>query len=240
MFDPLSLSHDEVVEKLIEERSLADKTAITEAFLASLSTRRLEWRSALGSCGFARHFPAHLMYKSPHDIFQTGAVRCRLCGLYDLSKSNLDLNVFDMNVLSFEKHKWGGVRRSRPNYAWFDLYTTRLAETAQATGNDKAIFQNILAVARTMPAKASVSDLAKSLKGALPSSEPERRILIEILSACGILQPIDRPGFFSEFTADTDRTRPHHSKNDWDYPAIWWTGKDGVNETALAYWFPDL
>ncbi len=235
MFDPVSLSHDQIVDKLIDERGLADQAAITEAFLASLSTRRVEWRSALGSYGFARHFPAHRVASSPHRIAPSGAICCHCCGQYDSSD-----NTHDLNVLSFEKHKWGGVRRTHTDYVWFDLHTARLETPPTATGEDKAIFRNILAVARSLPANASVSELAKSLKGVFPSADPERRMLIEILAVTGILQPKGRPGFFNEFAAVRDREQPNHSKNDWNYPAIWWTGADGVNETALAYWFAGL
>ncbi|HTN41820.1 MAG TPA: hypothetical protein VLZ84_11750 [Asticcacaulis sp.] len=236
MFDPVRLSHDQVVDKLIEVRRIADKAAITEAFLASLSTRRLEWRSALGSYGFARHFPAHRIKSSPHNVFPTGAMMCHCCGLFDISRGE-DL---DLNVLNFERHKWGGVRRTNPVYAWFDLNTARLQTTPTATEADREILRNIVVIANSLTAKATVSHLVKMLNGVFRSSEAERRIIIEILATCGILNPKGRPGFFSEFAATTDREYPHHSKNDWNYPAIWWTGADGLDETALEYWFPEL
>jgi hypothetical protein len=59
MFDPVRLSHEEIVRRAIDVRARVDPESIAAAFLASLSNRRLELRSALGSYAVLRHFPAH-------------------------------------------------------------------------------------------------------------------------------------------------------------------------------------
>jgi hypothetical protein len=59
MFDPVRPSHEGIVRRAIEVRVRVDPEAVAAAFLASLSTRRLELRSALGSYAVLRHFPDH-------------------------------------------------------------------------------------------------------------------------------------------------------------------------------------
>jgi hypothetical protein len=49
MFDPEPIDHSEIIHKLQESLHLIDKRSVANAFLASLSSRRLDWRSALGS-----------------------------------------------------------------------------------------------------------------------------------------------------------------------------------------------
>lgn len=60
MFDDRHFSRAEIQEWLITERERCSPQSVASAFLSSLSTRRLDLRSALGSFAFARHFPRHV------------------------------------------------------------------------------------------------------------------------------------------------------------------------------------
>src|SRR4051794_31777698 len=59
MFLPEQVTHDDVVRRVIAIRKTVTMHDASRAFLASLSTRRLDLRSALGTFAVARHFPAH-------------------------------------------------------------------------------------------------------------------------------------------------------------------------------------
>jgi hypothetical protein len=236
MFDPIELSHDQVVSRLVEERERSDPTALSNSFLASLGNRRLDLRSALGSYAFALNFPQHEIATTPATIVPSGARRCAWCGSYAFPNPA----EFDLNVLNFERHKWGGVRRDNPVYAWLDLSLFRTEPLQKPTAADKQIMHRILKTARSMEPGATVSNFEKALAGTLKSSKDERRVLIEILAVCGVLQPRNRGGYFGEFTLACEREHTGQHLNDWGYPAIWWRGSDGVSETALAAYFPDL
>jgi hypothetical protein len=236
MFDPIKLSHDQVVSQLIEERSRVGRIAVSNAFLASLSSRRLDLRSALGSYAFAANFPRHEIATTPAAIVPSGARRCSWCRFYE----HPALAEFDLNVLNFERHKWGGVRRDNPTYAWLDLLLFRAEQLVEPTAADRQIMHRIIETARSMEPAATVSSLEKSLAGTFKSSKAERRVLIEILAVCGILQPRNRSGYFGEFTFAYEREHTGQHLNDWGYPAIWWRGSDGVSESALAAYFPDF
>lgn len=100
MFDPVTLSHGEVITRLRVAADRLDERKVVDAFVATLSTRRLDWRSALGSYSVARWLPAH----EPPDDGQ-----CRICGLY------AGRHLHDLNVLNFMRLKWGGVRHIGPD-----------------------------------------------------------------------------------------------------------------------------
>jgi hypothetical protein len=91
MFPPTIIGHDATVNWLFNGRSQVTRLRVTSAFLASLSSRRLELRSALGSYAVARNFPRHAFTPrrgSP------GAYR-NVCGDYD------DAELQDLSVLNF-------------------------------------------------------------------------------------------------------------------------------------------
>ena len=49
MFDPFSISHDDCVKKIVQLGKTITTDQVAKAFLSSLSTRRLDWRSAIAS-----------------------------------------------------------------------------------------------------------------------------------------------------------------------------------------------
>lgn len=89
-----------------------------------------------------------------------------------------------------------------------------------------------------MGPRARLSDLAKALSKLLPSNDAERRTLIGILGYAGILIDPDRPDFWKRFVPADEREQTPYHKDDWPYPVQWWNGSHGVNEAAVADWFP--
>lgn len=235
-FDEVRYRHDEFVRKLIEVRKEITAKDVGNAFLASLSPRRLELRSALASFAFASHFPDHQIEHSERFRVPSGATLCSVCGFFEFEKPQAK----NLNVLNFERHKWGGVRHDDLIYAWFDLSQFRLETQIEPTKDDVEILRNILRIAASLPDEARPGVLAKELGGALKSNLNERRMLIEILSKAGILKPRGRPSYDNEFVYLSQREVTFEHKNDWRYPAIWWRGSDGVNTSALAKFFPDI
>jgi len=115
-FDPVEMQHDVIVEELQARCRTLTPKRVGDAFLASLSSRRLDMRSALGSYGFASNLPVHKLLSSPRSRAPSGAEICPICGEFSLPEPELE----DLNVLNFERHKWGGVRHGQVRYAWFD------------------------------------------------------------------------------------------------------------------------
>ena len=147
-----------------------------------------------------------------------------------------------LEYLNFERFKWGGVRQLVPLYAAFDLELFEQAERLRPTRDDYLILSSIIETAQHLPPGSKPGDLCKAISKLLPSSDPERRILVQILALCGVLAPAGRPGFLQKFTtADhVNRDRPRDRKNYWRYPAIWWRGADKANAEMVSLCFPGI
>lgn len=225
MFDPHPLSHDEVVAAAISAVRKAERSVVVDAFVASLSSRRLDLRSALGSYAVGRHLAAHVKKdRGP-------SPSCTYCGGYDRAHG-------DLNVLNFERIKWGGVRHDQPEYIAFDLDRLPHSFDIWPQDSDVSMLRTIVEIAGSMPAKARLSDLDKALAQILPSNSAERRTLIGILGFAGVLIDSIRPDFRLGFVPAESREQTPWHKDDWPYPVQWWNGSHGVNAPAVAEWFP--
>lgn len=228
MFPPRDFRHDDVIQEVVQLRDAIPPQAVAEAFLASLSTRRLDLRSALGSYAGARHMP-------PHKFTKSGQFPSHICGI--CGEPGKLQRKEDVNVLNFERFKWGGVRHLQAGYIAFDLARFLETEPIPPTAKDTEMLRGILDAARSADAKATPSKLEKEIAGGFPGSKSEGRKVLEILGLAGILQPRNRPGFFASYVK---RDELAESANDWNYPVCWWRGADGVNDSAVKFWFPWL
>ena len=224
MFDPVPLTHQDIAARIQKAASTLDPVRVGSAFLASLSTRRLELRSALGSYAIAQHFPQHEYHELSYNCF--------ICGWHQAL-----FPLVDLNVLNFERYKWGGVRHEKPEYIIFDLEQFNLLPPVEPTSEDIELMQGILDCIRSCEPNASARDLVKKLVGSFKSNKAEREILLQILGYCGVLECKTYPSYFESFVYTDDRkTRSSF----WPYPICWWRGRDGLREDVLRYYFPQL
>jgi len=230
MFEPKQLTHDGEVEWAISSRSMVSRAQVADAFLASLTTRRLDWRSALGSFAVSLHMPGHRFVPSA-----TGSVACYICG--EFQRKNVPE---DLNILNFERFKLGGARHTWPVYIGFDLEQFLLTSVTPSTPDDVAIIRRIFEVAKSLPPNGKLKHLADALAKVFPSNNAERRCLIGILGFCGILQNPQKPGFRTGFPPYMERKEVPWYKDDWPYPVQWWNSSHGVSEEAVGFWFPNL
>lgn len=223
MFDPIDLDHDEALNRLQDIISRLNTKVVANAFLASLSTRRLDWRSALGSYAVFRHLPEH--------SFTENEIQCSICGQYETERS------FDLNVLNFERMKWGGVRHSDVIYAVLDL-TLFLNDTPpDPTANDLHIFESLISAIKCAPEGTSSATLHKVFPKALKANKAEREVVTGILGYCGILGTPLHPGFSTSFVPNIDRILPDRHYVDMAYPACWWSSNVGINNARLIDYF---
>ena len=225
MFDPISPTHDEAISRVRAAASKLSPRRAADGFLASLSTRRVDWRSALGSYSVARCMPAHAA--------SCEARHCAICGLHD----DVHVKEHDLNVPSFERLKWGGVRHADPIYAALDLELFLASPPPPPTEADVAIFRDLVAALPNAPASVTSAKLHKHLPTSLKANKAERDMLVAILGLCGVLGTADHPGFFDQFVPVRQRRLPNRHFIDMAYPACWWTRSDGVNTNRLQELF---
>jgi hypothetical protein len=225
MFAPVKLSHSETIDRAIAARDAISPEVVANGFLASLSTKRLDLRSALGSYAVVRLMAKH--------SYQPDDANCAVCGVFGNSKQEIDLN-----VLNFERFKWGGVRHDDPSYAWFDLEQFGNSKQIEPTKEDVRIFRELIAAIRQVPPTLSASALQKHLVATgFTSNKSEREVMIAILGYCGILAPAGHPSYFNQFVPESHR---HAGGGDMRFPAGCWRGRDGINSRALNFYFGHL
>lgn len=172
MFDPFTISHDDCVSQIVDLADSISKDQAAKAFLSSLSARRLDWRSGIASYSIAKLMTPHTY--TPVESgrsYQDGKVTavsytCKVC--QDLKHGVIGRKNYansDLNVLNFERFKWGGGRHGDLLYTLFDLKQLKK--------------EQIPGVLR---------DKLKNVPG-LKSNQDERLVLIEILACAEVLTP---------------------------------------------------
>ena len=228
MFDRVNLDHDQCVNDLLALRERIPLEKAARGFLSSLSSRRLDWRSGLASLHAALDMEDHRYdpevsghsYGPDGRIIHT-AYSCRYCRSFSGSSVPGD-KVFEkdinLNVLNFERIKWGGVRHGDLIYAWFDLQQLEKEDVPEPGPEDPAIFEAILATIATSAPNDTPGTLEKRLTPVLKSSKSERQVLIEILAYVGVLEArVERPW-----------------RGDWNHAGAW-RGEDRYDGDAVKH-----
>lgn len=223
-----NLKHDEWVAKTIAARDALDRRAVAATFVESLTSRRLDRRSILGSYATALHLKPHAWEGDKPDH------SCKICGAEQE-------DTVDVNHSLFRRLMWAGnVRQTMPDYVLCDLVDFATAPPLQEKP-DTTPLKAALAAIRKLPAKAGLSDLEKSISGLFPSNKGERQVVLEILGYCGVLKPQDFPSTHKKWVNRSNYPDPtHFFRREWRTPVNCWTGADGVNEEAVEFWFGKL
>ncbi len=227
MFDPPEvITHEEYMNRLAKVVRSIDPYDVAGAFLYSLSTRLLEYRSALGSYWYAVAVPGH---QWPDDK----TYHCPVCGWRRWSDRDQNRHR-GFYVLNFERYKWGGVRHTNGQYALFDLEQFMSLPKVTPTDEDIKLFEDILGCVAEMDPDKKVGELQKIItsKKMIKSNKSELQTLLDILGICGILSSPDNPCYADSFV-DTYGRDPVEYKNDFAYPTNRWRASDGINTDRL-------
>jgi hypothetical protein len=227
MFPPVLLPHDATRLRLRQLCASMAPSALGDAFLASLTSGELVLRSALGSFAVARHFPDHPFDPDPVMDY------CTVCGLFPAPTA---ADAVDLSKLNFYRLKWGGSDFTQLAYQLLDLEEFRKLTPPAPTKQDALVFQNILAIARSLPPGAKFVQLEKALAGVLRASKEERRKIIEILCLCGVLS---YPGYRHYFDPGQPPKGRSLAISEWPVPMPQWRGADGYNLEHLREYFPN-
>jgi hypothetical protein len=228
MFHPSRLSHEAALKQIIALRNEISPREVGEAFIASLGNAPLALRSGLGSYAVALNMPSYPL------SLKGASSPCEVCGEYE---SDLEQ---DLNVLNFERHKWGGVRHEHPPYIAFDLDRFRAEGGASPSEEDRESMRAILKAIEELQAGCKRPDLVKAVRPYLPGNDSVRTTFLAILGFAGIIRIPGHSGFFRSFTSSAQRTRTPWFTDDWSYPIRWWTGGNGIDFEAAEFWFGPL
>lgn len=232
MFEPFSISHDDCVNRMIEIVNGITRKQVAKAFLSSLSTRRLDWRSGICSYHIAKLFSSHKYEPVASGYSYTNGKKTAVhytCNICKHVKYGVIGNEYyrneDLNVLNFERIKWGGVRHGDLLYMLFDLEQFIKEPIPEPTQTDIAIFKHILHAAGSCKQGDYPSVLRDKLKDIpnFKSNKAERAVIIEILACIGVLKP-------------KSYQRPTAGKHDWRF-VEYWRGEDGYDWEIVRTYF---
>ncbi|MDM5176099.1 hypothetical protein PO883_02680 [Massilia sp. DJPM01] len=226
-FDPVDMKHDEAVQKCFEYVKQCKKSQVTDLFLSSFTSERLDCRS-----GFA---PFAMMQTMPDHGFATSSAP-DFCAICSAASVYTGMDVTDWNV---NRYKHGSIWLLKVPYViQFHLAQHVLLAQQKPTAEDFRIFNAILDTLRTVDAKTKPKDLHKYLKKieGFKATNDQCRVLVEALGIASILETEEHEGYLTHFTNPGLAPSKSHS-SDWAYPVDFWTGADGVNQKALAFWF---
>ncbi len=215
---PRALDHDGWVAAARAAVAAVTPKDVEEAFVASLPSRRLDLRSVLGSYAVARHLPAHPFTPGPSTM-------CAVCGLPQFAEQ-------DLNVLSFERFKWGGVRRDDLRYVTFDLEQFQRAPRLPVSPEAVQLGRELLGALQLAGADETATTTAAGLR-MVKGNKVEREVLLDILGVCGVLETREHNGYLTSFVPYNSRELPPRRFVERSYPVCWWHGGDGVNGVAV-------
>jgi hypothetical protein len=206
---------------------------VADAFVASLTTGRLDLRSALGSFVMAAYLPEHRAEPMPS---LTG--RCAVCGQFGSDDGGPERQ--DLNVMSFKRFKFGGTAVGDIRYAAFDLEQFVRAPQVIPSNDAVDLGRRIIDELRVLPRHTTAAEAASKHLRILRGNTSTRRGLLEVLGMCGILNTGRHPGFADGYVHYADRRLPPKRFVDMSYPACWWTAANGIDEGALRRHLPRL
>jgi hypothetical protein len=160
---------------------------------------------------------------------------CAVCG----QRQSADARPEDLNVLSFERFKWGGVRTDDIRYVAFDLEQFTRAPRIKPTSADIGLGQHLIDQLRQLPVGTTAAQAVTHLT-MIKGNKAERNIVLGILGVCGVMQSTSHSGYVQSFVPYRNRQLPPRRFVDQKYPACWWTAADGVNSDALEVFLPQL
>ncbi|RSC28596.1 hypothetical protein EGT09_20050 [Pseudomonas putida] len=218
------MSHDQVVQWLLQERDKADKANIVAQFLHGVETNQAHLRAGLSSLASATHFMQH-----PFSVDKQ--LNCQVCGAFE----HLDI---DFVLLNQTRYLCGSVLSGDIAEMAFFLQQANAIDSPrpEALPLTTRIFEMI----RALPDSARPKDMLKQLRKlkGVKMSEEEARSFIDLLGHCAILQTPEHPGLLQRFTNQGLASSSSRS-SDWSYPVDFWTGANGVDADAMKYWFGD-
>lgn len=114
MFDPVTLTHDECLEKVVAMAKRMSPAKAAHAFVSSLSAKRLDWRSGIASYNLACQMVPHQYAPvisgqsvRPDGSIESTSHTCSLCRdvVPGLTMGAERYENADLNVLNFERIK---------------------------------------------------------------------------------------------------------------------------------------
>lgn len=227
-----SLNHDAVVDRAVVAAAAVSRKQVAKAFAASLRSRRLDWRSALGSLAAVQHLAGH--------AFQPRSVKdpshCAVCGLQQ------QVSIDPQAMAQLRAEQLYLVRFYEVAYAGVDLQAFQGLQVPEPTRSDLDLLRALLDGLRSPGMK--LGQLNGAIRVGFKSNKNQRAYILEALGIAGILCPADVPSFEERWVGyqerEFDQSVRHFYSKDSAYPLRHWSRESCLNERAVDRWFGEL
>lgn len=222
------VTHDEAGARLAKAFANAKRQDVAGAFLYSITSGRMEYRTGLAAYAYAMHFPKHK--------FTPGQRRpdiCSVCGMRPVEE-------FDFAKMYYRKFDWGNGLRTNPLEPAYDLEFFNALPPVAPTADDIKTFRAIIKIILAAAPDDTGRKIQEKTKKLLKGNKYTREYFFETLGICGILETKDFKGYNHQFMtvweAQGGKSRPHKFV-ECDPPLSFWRGADGFNDLSLRYFF---
>ena len=225
MFDLQKIAHNEICQRIKSAVAKIKKKAVVDAFLYSLSTRDLKYRSFLASYCIGKSLAEHDFESSP----KPNETICAVCGLASFEFED----PIDFNTINYFKCKHGSCSDNLIS-VMFDLEQFPKFPRVQPNDGDYEILNKIKEKIENADASSTIAQLNKNISKIIQSNEEERLGILESLGIIGILHDNQHFGYADTFVTYLEIKHRPIRFDDVGYPARWWQGKFGVDPPPAA------
>ncbi len=225
-----SMTHDELVRACVAAAGKLDRLEVARAFVASLSTRRLDWRGVLPAYAVCRQLPIHDY--EPTQVFQAGPnASCRICGLGSPAPNKVSGKLLVGNL--------GRAYYLETSLATLEQFAD--ADKPTPTEIDVQMLGETLTRLRNRKG-AKLGELQSLIQGVIPGNKFERVDLLGSLALASIFQ-LDAASYFDGWVTYDIRESvmpSHFYAKDSTHPLRHYRPDCQLNETATAFWFGEF
>jgi hypothetical protein len=225
-FDPIDISHDQLVDGAINQFKKTTKDSVANYFLIGLNENFPQLRSALAAYAVMLNYKNH-KYSTREHLNQ-----CNICaGFKDYIK---------IDLTTLNRYRWSGTiigNASEPDNLFFILREHNKLDLLEASETQVNYFIKFLEIISEADNEEKPSALVKRIKSRLQVkiSTEEIRGIIDTLGYAGILQPKSHERWIDKFHG---YLTPRSSRSsEWSYPVDFWRGADGINMESIVFWF---
>ena len=229
------MTHDEIVAEIKALSKQISLDFAAKAFLYSLSSGDMRYRSALSSLVWARSLPEHEMISNGAEKTEWSTPACVVCGCtHGLdTKESIDWNMY--NVFRYLPPKQYG---REPDYTCAEYVLNDLREfvklpAVEPCDEDYRILNGIFACVKEMKSHNMDTALLAEIRKRkfFDATGNAIHCILGILSVCGILEDSENKGFLHGYVNFTEHGMGRDGLT--FYPLNFWRGKDGVNYQAV-------
>ena len=228
MYDQEKIGHNEICKRIKMAVAKIEKQDVVNAFIYSLSTRQLEYRSFLSSYCIGKTLPEHNFLSSPKPNDNI----CTVCGLHTYDFENL----IEFNTINYFKYKHGSCFDNLISIL-FDLEQFPKLPIVKPDKSGYEILEELKKNIETAKLDDRISQLKKNISKTLKSNDEERLGILEILGVIGVLHDDKHFGYVDKYVIYPERKHRPIKNDDVRYPSRWWQGKFGIDNEKWKYWF---